>query len=974
MALGLTQTQLAERARVSNGDREISHWENGGGIPVQGTFRRLCQVLKPDLPEEEAVKAIITEADQLGSKLGGGVGGFSRPADFACSFGPLPTVAGARLAGREDLIQKLDSMVVRSRGAVLLSGSGGFGKTQLAADVALDDPGRFPGGVFWVDAVRSRPEQFAHMLAHVTGTPTDFRSARRDPATTLRKIELELQRRSFTRGRVLWVLDGHPEPPPGTAPDSVWDWCPKGNNISVIVTSRLATVDPDVMCLPVLGLDVGGSTAVLGYGLPGGSIHAEQGQRVFTWVGGHPLSLVILNRCLAAGGVSMEEVLLAASRRLDAKFLDEAAEALRHHLPANSVRGVCECLMLSHERLTDSAKVLLSILAHFASSALPWCLVEAIKEATREARAELTARSFVTPLAPAAFGMVHEVVAAFARATRQQDSSLEVAVRTLAGALLPAQIDEQSGVRRVEDIDLLMPHAHRIMEVPLAVDAHYFLAVEICRICRGRGRAREVIQLAERVVSFAEQRLGAGSTAHVNARVELASCLTSVGRTREALRLFDEVRAAGAAGGSPAAEYTFEVAEALRASGNRAAGIAALRDSLDAKIANGAPSQEVLMTMSDINTLMADDEAELDDVASFFVAASLGMRVVGAGDTRYGAQLTHNAGASLSAQGRTQAAGPYLEAAAASRERVLGAAHPDTLRSKRHLAANLYKARNFTEAVRQQREIVTLCETHLGRRASDTIVALNDLANTTSMMGRYEEAVPIMLDAIERALAGDAVAVDVLQMFLNLGEMHLYHKHPERAVSALLEGSNLAVAQGWELDANYVRLRIQLAQSRRVANDPSWRNDASEALTLAATAHPESVWHARALRLAAYAASERRDRPGVDANLKNAHRIFKNCLGADAAETVGVECQLTFTAFTMGEAPPPNARALARVRARVVAMTGTADQIHHETDTIGVMLRLAEPEMAAKMGWAVTGNRQMRRAAKSRQAKKGPRP
>jgi len=126
-------------------------------------------------------------------------------------------------------------------------------------------------------------------------------------------------------------------------------------------------------------------------------------------------------------------------------------------------------------------------------------------------------------------------------------------------------------------------------------------------------------------------------------------------------------------------------------------------------------------------------------------------------------------------------AGAQFHAAAAIQSQELGEEHPDTLRSRFHLARTLMR----TDLAGAEKLVHATLETQsrvLGPNHLDTLRSMVCLGVTRAWAGRFSEAEPLLLTAIERRerfLGRDHVET---AYFLNrLGETYTGYTYPEKA-------------------------------------------------------------------------------------------------------------------------------------------------------------------------------------------------
>ena len=108
--------------------------------------------------------------------------------------------------------------------------------------------------------------------------------------------------------------------------------------------------------------------------------------------------------------------------------------------------------------------------------------------------------------------------------------------------------------------------------------------------------------------------------------------------------------------------------------------------------------------------------------------------------------------------GRFGEAEPLLVRALETRERVLGAEHPDTLTSVNNLAWLYERQGRYGEAEPSYLRALAGCERVLGAEHPDTLTSVNNLAGLYRSQGRFGEAEPLYLRALaakERVLGAE---------------------------------------------------------------------------------------------------------------------------------------------------------------------------------------------------------------------------
>ncbi|HVF73207.1 MAG TPA: tetratricopeptide repeat protein [Chthoniobacterales bacterium] len=104
------------------------------------------------------------------------------------------------------------------------------------------------------------------------------------------------------------------------------------------------------------------------------------------------------------------------------------------------------------------------------------------------------------------------------------------------------------------------------------------------------------------------------------------------------------------------------------------------------------------------------------------------------------AEVQHAIGDLLIDQGLYREAEDALRTVTEAREKLLGAEHADTLRSRTRLAYALYRHGKYNEAIAQFRSIVALEERILGPTHPDTLLSRNGLAIALDNSGKPAEA------------------------------------------------------------------------------------------------------------------------------------------------------------------------------------------------------------------------------------------
>lgn len=167
---------------------------------------------------------------------------------------PLPTALRGRFFGRTRELSRLKNRLLEADPSrVVITGTGGIGKTQLALEFMWCNYDTFTGGVFWLDG--SKPSQREAQLHGVlrallptTASLDQLCSQGRNINDVLRTEIID----NLQKGPMLWIVDNLIESPAGVPPDPIERWCPAPDSVSLVVTSRQMRLDGELVGLKAL--------------------------------------------------------------------------------------------------------------------------------------------------------------------------------------------------------------------------------------------------------------------------------------------------------------------------------------------------------------------------------------------------------------------------------------------------------------------------------------------------------------------------------------------------------------------------------------------------------------------------------------------------------------------------------------------------------------------------------------------------
>ncbi|MFE2016058.1 FxSxx-COOH system tetratricopeptide repeat protein [Streptomyces sp. NPDC059491] len=647
-----------------------------------------------------------------------GADGVSWPVEV----GPIPTLASA-FQPRSGLRERIDALR-SARGTVVLtqvlSGGGGFGKTQLAASCALDALADGVDLVIWASATEAQQviTQYAQAAAdlHLPG------ATGQDPESDARTL---LRWLATTDRRWLVVLDDI------THPTDLGSWWPAGRTGTgwVLATTRLNDSRLTGGGRNRIDIDVYSpeeADAYLRERLTGDDMaHLldDRAPALAEALGHLPLALG-----LAAAHMLNEELTCTAYLRLFTDRRTRLDEALPETADAEGYgRQISAALLLSLEAAQAADRT---------GVAVPALRMAALLDPAGHPHSLWTTTPLLDHLsvagdAPATPDRTHAVLrllhryalitydtraepravrihALTARAVREAmpESVLGPLAITVGDALLDIwpQVDqvhqELAAVLRA-NTDVLADHAQHHLWRPQPHPVLHRSGISLL----DAGLAESAIAFWTVLADTAHRLLGAEHSDTLIARGHVALALDQAGRTGEAITIEERV-----------------AADHARILG------AEHRDTLTA-LHNLAGSYGAMGRIS-----------EAIEIQEQVVATR--RRLIGA-DAPDTLMALGNLAANYLRSGRVNEAIEIEEQVAAVRQERLGAEHPDTLAALNNLASSYLRAGRVNEAIEIQEHVVTTCQRHLGADHPQTLTVLSTLASSYWEALRTREAIEI---------------------------------------------------------------------------------------------------------------------------------------------------------------------------------------------------------------------------------------
>lgn len=270
-----------------------------------------------------------------------------------------PRTLGSGFVGRADALWRMFHRLetLRADGpppALLVSGAGGTGKTQLAAEyLHRYGPRVYSGGLVWLRADVDDAAFEAQLRGALAAFRPDLGAAvARLGGGALRAAIAEAVRGAA--GPVLWVVDNIPGPgEPNTRPQSIEQYCPARDAVSLLCTSRSATVHGLGPALTVdalpddLAVDLLTRPEVQVGWLP-----LEDWRAIAHWAGGLPLVLGVLHASMSEGALIASDLLARARTDEPAAVVDDELDAIRETIPEGTLRGAAAAFRASYDVLS----------------------------------------------------------------------------------------------------------------------------------------------------------------------------------------------------------------------------------------------------------------------------------------------------------------------------------------------------------------------------------------------------------------------------------------------------------------------------------------------------------------------------------------------------------------------------------------------------------------------------------------------
>ncbi|XGV97029.1 MAG: tetratricopeptide repeat protein [Leptolyngbya sp. BL-A-14] len=722
------------------------------------------------------------------------------PPSIPCNLPPVSAI----FVGREKELEELHTQLKTGDTSAIsaISGMGGIGKTELAAQYALQqrDMGTYPGGICWLKAREDlNPQIVLFARSHLGLTiPED--------------LELPAQVtycwRHWRPGMTLLVFDDVQAYNDVTAVA-----IPQRSQFRVLLTTRLK-FQPPVHDFEIKKLPEGKAIELLRAIVPDGRIDQdlETTKEICHWLGYLPLGLELVGRYLARKpGTSLATLWQRLQdKKLDAKALKDAAPEMTAAL------GVAAAFELSWQELDESAQTLAVFLSLFALAEIPWTLVEACypeedAEAVEDVRDESLLNLHLLERSGEGTYQLHQLLREFFAAKRSQRTDTAGMEQAFRGAVLAeAERSTKTPARSLlAETTVLMPHLHAVVQLSETSGQETDVAVDLAWLAAlytAQGRYTQAEPLYTRARTIYEHQLGADHPDVAKSLNNLANLYRAQGRYEEAEPLYVQALKIGeqqlGSDHPDVATRLNNLANLYRAQGRYREAEPLFQRALEiGEQQLGADHPDVATRLNNLANLYRAQGRYREAESLYVQALEIGEQQLGADHPDVATRLNNLAGL-YHDQGRYEEAEPLFQRALEISEQQLGADHPDIATRLNNLA-NLYRAQGrYEEAEPLFQRALEIGEQQLGADHPDVATSLNNLANLYHDQGRYGKAEPLFQRALE------------------IGEQQLGADHPDVA-TRLNNLANLYHDQGryGEAESLYVQA-LEISEQQLGADHP----------------------------------------------------------------------------------------------------------------------------------------------------------
>ncbi|MBD1996292.1 tetratricopeptide repeat protein [Leptolyngbya sp. FACHB-541] len=760
-------------------------------------------------------------------------------------------LTSAIFVGRDDELERLHTQLQTKALTVIsaVSGMGGIGKTELAAQYALQqrDMGTYPGGICWLRAREDLSTQIVLFTRSQLGL------------TISEDLELAEQVslcwRNWQPGETLVVFDDVQQ-----YQDIASVLPPQRSQFRVLLTTRLTLQSP-VQNFEIKVLSEEKAIELLrAFATQGragndprfSEANADLEKQLCQWLGCLPLGLELVGRYLARKPDTSLETLWQRlqDKRLEAKALKDAAPEMTAPL------GVTAAFELSWEVLDEPARRLAALLSLFALAEIPWTLVEACYpeedvEDIEDLRDESLLNLHLLERIGEGTYQLHQLLREFFAAKREQRAEMVEMKQWFRLVVLEAVKRSTETPERslLAETTMLLPHLQAVVQLSETSEQAIDVAIDLAWLANlyySQGRYEEAEPLYLRALEISKEQLGENHPDVSNRLNNLASLYHSQGRYEEAkpllLRALEISKEQLGENHPDIAIWLNNLAGLHRSQGRYEEAEPLLLRALEiSKEQLGENHPDIAIWLNNLAELYRSQgrygEAEL----LYQQALAISEEQLGRNHLQFAASL-HNLANLYCLQGRYKEAEPLLLRALEISKEQLGENHPD-IATKLHNLASLYRSQErYGEAEPLLLRALEISEERLGENHPDIATSVNNLALLYDSQGRYEETEPLYLRAlaISKEQLGEnhpdiatwlhnlaglyelqrlyEKAEPLYQQALTISEEQLGENHPQFAAS-LNNLANLYRSQGRYEEAEPLHLRCLAIQRQALGEN-----------------------------------------------------------------------------------------------------------------------------------------------------------
>ncbi|AFY48808.1 putative transcriptional regulator [Nostoc sp. PCC 7524] len=623
-----------------------------------------------------------------------------------------------KFVGRDEELQELHKLLQENNQVAIAAilGMGGLGKTELALQYAMTQHENYKGGLCWLQA---KVEDFGVQVVRFARTQLDLNP----PEDFDLPAQVQYCWRYWREGNVLLVVDDV------TDYQQIKPYLQGASSrFKVLMTTR-KKLGAAIKQLPLDVLQPDAALELLRSLLAEtpGRIERELdvAKQLCEWLGYLPLGLELVGRYLAR---KPDLSLSAMMQRLEKKRLEQPA-LVKPEADMTAQRGVQAAFELSWQELAEDDQLLGCVLSLFATTPIPWklveqCLTEKDEDELEEIRDDKLLNLHLLQRKGEGIYQLHPLLREFFQSKFTGLEQAEEFKRSFCQVMvaIAKEISETPTLEEINAVFLAIPH---IAEVANNLIQHLsdkdlispFFGLGY--FYEGQGLYTQAEPWNQQCLSTVQNRLG-DNHPHV------ATSLNNLALLYESQGKYDQAE--------PLLLQSLELRQRLL----------------------GDNHPDVATSLNNLAGLY-ESQGKYDQAEPLYLQAlELCQRLLGDNHPHVAASL-NNLAVLYESQGKYDQAEPlYLQALELSK-RLLGDNHPDIASSLNNFAL-LYKSQGkYDQAEPLYLQALKLRQRLLGDNHPHVATSLNNLAVLYESQGKYNQAEPLYLQALKlrQRLLGD---------------------------------------------------------------------------------------------------------------------------------------------------------------------------------------------------------------------------